>query len=185
MPQNSLPNPTNPTKQLKPKIRINTMARSNVTPLAFPNITPSSEKAIIELTKFLNGRVDNLDHPSCKYSPALKRAIRALARLEEAPPVLQTEDVGDIDIALESRALYNSLKTTLKTVDKMETNEKVQIFRTATALMEKLLSLQEKAVALEQFTQFKDIVMNTLDRFLSPVQISEFIAELEELKAKD
>lgn len=147
--------------------------------LLFPNMTPTSVKALVELSKFLKGRVEPLDHPSCKYPPELKKAIRAIARLQEAPPQPDISDVGDVDITLESKLLYQSLKTTLQKVDSMETNEKVQIFRTATALMEKLLSLQEKAVAVEQFTQFKELVMNTLDRFLSPVQISEFIAELE------
>lgn len=154
------------------------------TPLVFPNITPTSEKAIVELAKFLNGRVEHLDQPNCKYSAQLKRAIRAIAKLQEAPPQIQAQDVGDIDITYESKALYTSLKNTLLIVDKMETNEKVQIFRTATALLEKLLTLQEKAEAIDQFSQFKDIVMNTLDRYLSPVQIAEFVSELEELKTK-
>ena len=153
--------------------------------LHFPNLTPSTVKAIVELAKFLNGSVDALDHPSCKYPPEAKRAIRAIAKLEEVNPIakaqipLENQDIPDVDIAWESKQLYLSLKTTLKTVDKMETNEKVQIFRTATALMEKLLSLQEKAAAVESYVQFKNLVMNTLDRYLSPVQISEFISELE------
>lgn len=147
--------------------------------LLFPNMTPSAIKSIVELSKFLNGEVKALDHASCKYPAELKRAIRAMAKLKETPQVIQAETMGEIDIAAESRNLYHSLKTTLNAVDKMETNEKVQIFRTATALMEKLLTLQEKAVALEHFTQFKELVMNTLERYLSPVQISEFVSELE------
>ena len=151
--------------------------------LLFPNLTPTSVKALVELAKFLQGSVDPLDHPSCKYPPEAKRAIRAIAKLQEVSPVqnvqTQADATEDIDISAESKALYQSLKTTLNAVDKMETNEKVQIFRTATALMEKLLSLQEKAAAVESYVQFKNTVMNTLDRYLSPVQVSEFISELE------
>lgn len=151
--------------------------------LLFPNLTPTSVKALVELAKFLKGSVDPLDHPSCKYPPEAKRAIRAIAKLQEVSPVqivnTQADPAEDIDISAESKALYQSLKNTLLTVDKMETNEKVQIFRTATALMEKLLSLQEKAAAVESYVQFKNTVMNALDRYLSPVQVSEFIAELE------
>lgn len=159
------------------------MSNQNTDTPLFPNITPSAAKTIVEVAKFLKGSTYYLDHKACKYPQPVKKALRDLSKLS-APVNVSADDLAEIDISKESKVLYHSLKTTLNSVDKMETNEKVQIFRTATALMEKLLSLQEKAVALDQYVQFKDAVMNALDRYLNPVQISEFIEGLEKQSQK-
>ncbi len=63
----------------------------------------------------------------------------------------------------------------------MDTGEKVQIFRVATQLLEKLLNLQEKALGIEHFKQFKEYIVNSMDKYLAPVQKAEFVAEIEEI----
>lgn len=180
----------------------------------YPRVTPGAEFTIIELANMWQDCPDFLTHKDCKFSPELKQALGKISmfglfvggksmmdKLEEAKAEAQAAQLKanehqgagqssnlalqDLDIAAESANLYQTLKTTLKTIDKMETNEKVQILRTATSLMEKLLNLQEKAVAVAQYAQFKNIVMNMMDRYLNPVQIAELVSELEEANAQN
>lgn len=179
----------------------------------YPRVTPGAEFTIIELANMWQDCPDFLTHKDCKFSPELKQALGKISmfglfvggksmmdKLEEAKAEAQAAQLKanehqgagqssnlalqDLDIAAESANLYQTLKTTLKTIDKMETNEKVQILRTATSLMEKLLTLQEKAVAVAQYAQFKNIVMTMMDRYLNPVQIAELVSELEEQNAQ-
>lgn len=179
----------------------------------YPRVTPGAEFTIIELAKMWQECPDFLTHKDCNYSPELKQALGKISmfglfvggksmldKLEEAQAEAQASQqnfpqhlgagessniaLQDLDIAAESASLYQTLKTTLKSIDKMETNEKVQILRTATSLMEKLLTLQEKAVAVSQYAQFKNIVMNMMDRYLNPVQIAELVSELEEANSQ-
>lgn len=180
----------------------------------YPRVTPGAEFTIIELANMWQDCPDFLTHKDCKFSPELKQALGKISmfglfvggksmmeKLEEAKAeahaaqLKANEHQGagqssnitleDLDIAAESASLYQTLKTTLKSIDKMETNEKVQILRTATSLMEKLLTLQEKAVAVDQYAKFKNIVMNIMDRYLNPVQIAELVSELEEANSQN
>ena len=91
-------------------------------------------------------------------------------------------DLEEVDIHLESTRLFQNLKTFMNDTSKMETSEKAQIFRTATALLEKLLTIKEKSSGIQKYEEFKALVMNTLDRHLTPVQITNFIEQVEELE---
>lgn len=138
----------------------------------YPIFTPAAERALIDLVEKIAKWEDFLTHKECPYPTRVKNALETLI----------SGQTGEVSIAEESKALYRSIKTTLNTADKMETSEKVQIFRTATSLLEKLLVMQEKAVAVEQYAKFKGLVIQTLDRYLSPLQLSEFTEELQQLE---
>lgn len=140
----------------------------------YPIFTPAAEKALMDLSDKALQWPDFVENPECPYSPRLKKALKAILAGE----------TGDVNIAEESKALYRSIKTTLNNADKLETSEKVQIFRTATSLLEKLLVMQEKAVAVEQYSKFKLVVTNTLDRYLSPLQLAEFTEELQQMESE-
>lgn len=150
---------------------------------AYPNITPKAEEAIIALAKCYQSWDNFLDHKDCRYSPSLKEAIRQMSEQPIDTSELDAELANqDVDIARESRVLYHKLKTTMNKVDGMETNEKVQIFRTATSLLEKLLTLQEKASGIAQYEHFKNLVMETMDRSLTPVQVADFVEQLKQIE---
>lgn len=141
----------------------------------YPIFTPAAERALIDLADKLAKWDDFLIHKECPYPTRVKNALQTLI----------SGQTGEVSIAEESKALYRSIKTTLNTADKMETSEKVQIFRTATSLLEKLLVMQEKAVAVEQYAKFKGLVIQTLDRYLSPLQLAEFTEELQQLESEN
>lgn len=159
----------------------------------YPRITPTMEEALIQLAEMYSTHSDFLTHPDCKYPLAVKNALATLTarntiNLPKNSPkseiTLDDEEFSaeEVDIHQESTSLYQKLKVFMKNTDKMETSEKAQIFRTATALLEKLLTIKEKSSGIQKYEDFKALVMNTLDRYLTPVQITKFIEELEEIE---
>lgn len=169
----------------------------------YPRFTPRAIELVGELSSLLAKDPEALKRPECNFPQNLRHHINQImlvgalrntdpSELEhlvkpENNPNTETEidlDV-DVDIETESRHLYNQMKTTMKTISNMDTGEKVQLFRVATQLLEKLLSLQEKAVGVEQFSQFKTYIMRSMDRYLTPVQKSEFVSEIEAILTKN
>lgn len=139
----------------------------------YPNITPKAGEMLVELAEKMEQWPDFFTDSGFKKYP--EDVQQALLRLWDA------SKGGSIDITAESKFLYKQLKTTLETLSSMETSEKVQIFRTATALQEKLLALSERAQAVDQYTQFKAITIRYLEKYLTPVQLNEFVEEVSEL----
>lgn len=139
----------------------------------YPNITPKAGEMLVELARKLENWPDFFTHEDFKkYPEDIQQALHQLWDASKG---------GSIDITAESKFLYKQLKSTLQTIEKMETSEKVQIFRTATSLQEKLLALTERAEAIDQYSNFKAVVVRMLERYLTPVQLSEFVEEVAEL----
>ncbi len=173
------------------------MSEQKKEPREYPRITPSMEDMLVELAQMYRQYPDFLTHKDCKYPLAVKNAIAAIAakngsvapvsapnRANPAQNLAETTEISleEVDIHQESTLLFQNLKTFMKDMSKMETSEKAQIFRTATALLEKLLTIKEKSSGIQKYEDFKALVMNTLDRHLTPVQITSFIEQLEELE---
>ena len=139
----------------------------------YPNITPKAGEMLGELAEKLANWDDFFTNEGFfKYPADVQKALIDLWEASKG---------GNIDITAESKFLYRQLKSTLQTVEKMETSEKVQIFRTATSLQEKLLALTERSEAVDQYAQFKNITIRYLERYLTPVQLAEFVDDIGEL----
>tara|TARA_R110002050_G_scaffold16980_3_gene50983 strand:- start:1253 stop:1780 length:528 start_codon:yes stop_codon:yes gene_type:complete len=171
----------------------------------YPRFTPRAEELIIELSSALMKDPELLTRQDCPYEPKLRHALNQIMVVgaarnldpsevlkqnlppkEADPQALTDSDLNaDVDIEKEARQLYNQMKTTMATISNMDTGEKVQIFRVATQLLEKLLTLQEKATGIEHFKKFKEYIVKSMDRFLNPVQKTEFVTEIEEILAQD
>ncbi len=173
------------------------MSEQKSTPREYPRITPSMEDMLVELAQMYAKHPDFLTHRDCKYPLAVKNAIASIAtrngavspattpnRANSAQNDTETDEIPleEVDIHAESTRLYQKLKTFMNDTSKMETSEKAQIFRTATALLEKLLTIKEKSSGIAKYEEFKTLIMNTLDRHLTPVQITTFIEQVEELE---
>lgn len=173
------------------------MSEQKKEPREYPRITPSMEDMLVELAQMYAQHPDFLTHRDCKYPLAVKNAIASIAtrngavsptsaqnRANPAQNTAETDEISmeEVDIHQESTLLFQNLKTFMQDTSKMETSEKAQIFRTATALLEKLLTIKEKSSGIQKYEDFKALVMNTLDRHLTPVQITSFIEQLEELE---
>lgn len=167
----------------------------------YPTFTPKAVDSLILLKEILLKNPDALKDNNCPYPKKLTDALNVLlvigatrsdpeqvkalieaqknnASAAVTPPQDEDEDFGledDIDIDKESKRLYNKIKGKMNNLSKMETSEQLQLFRTATTLLEKLLNVNERASNIEKFENFKRFIIESMDRYLTPTQKTEFV----------
>lgn len=133
------------------------------------------------------------DHP---YSPAMETMIKswfsveAQAQLLRAARAAEVEQTGTGDgptleedrdgyLYTETMSLYTKLKTAQFSKD--SDGDSMSYFRTATALLEKLIDYQERALGLKQLAENNKLIMHIMESVLTQEQREKF---MEELKAK-
>lgn len=82
----------------------------------------------------------------------------------------------------ETRDLYSNLKNT-EIMEDTNTSEKMAYFRTATSLLEKLVSLQERSLGLKEVGEFQHKVMDILETVMTPAQRTQVMEKLEKEQA--
>lgn len=75
----------------------------------------------------------------------------------------------------ESEDLYNKLK---RAGTGLTEGDEMSYFRTATSLLEKIVSLQERAMGLKQVHEFQQKVLEIMENSLSPTQRTQVMEEL-------
>lgn len=171
----------------------------------YPSFTPKAQESLKLLQQLLIKNPDALALPECPYPKGLKDALNVLLvigatrsdpkKVEELIRLAELATKGkeiqeqkkmaealddDIDIERESKQLYNTISSKMKQTQKMDNNEQLQLFRTATTLLEKLLIINERATSLSQFQEFKSLVIEGMERYLTPAQKTEFIDTIAE-----
>lgn len=121
-----------------------------------------------------------LDDIECPYGPELRMLLQSIAPKVVDPNdmVGRAEVLEDADpdedrwafLDREVQELYQSLKTQSNNLTNSTSAEKMSYFRTATSLLEKLVSLQERTVGLKRIAEFHDTVMTIMDDVLTPDQ---------------
>jgi|SRR5687768_579397 len=76
----------------------------------------------------------------------------------------------------ESKTLFQQLKGVKFTPE--ETSEQMSYFRTATSLLEKLVSLQERSLGLKEIGDFQRTIMTIMETVLTPTQRTEVMERL-------
>jgi hypothetical protein len=79
-----------------------------------------------------------------------------------------------LDLETEAAALYKDLKDTAKGLGDGDSAEKMSYFRTATSLLERLITMRERASNLKQRNQFEDTVLSVLDELVPADKRTEF-----------
>ena len=91
-----------------------------------------------------------------------------------------TEDLESIpDFETEALQLYRDMKTFKNSLNHGDTSEMTSTFRTMVSLMEKILDVQERASGIKQFGVFKTFILDSMERYLTPQQKTEFIDEMQ------
>lgn len=129
---------------------------------------------------------DYLTHPECPYSAELAELLteilseskNTLEVISPEPEANETEP-EDVDIETESRRLYHEMRGFLKNLDHSDVSERAAMFRTCTALMEKLITIQERAQGVNQYMGFKRLLFEALEEYLSPSERTELLERLE------
>lgn len=102
---------------------------------------------------------------SSTYSPAWKALLGRL----------RVEGVGGpshgIDVMAETESLFKELQDEKQTLTVKDNSEKMAYFRTATSLLEKLISLKERAMNVQQIGQFYTVVLSVMEAVLDKDQI--------------
>lgn len=155
-------------------------------PLFYPEFTPEMQRNLNLWEKFIENSQTYLSDPECPYT---ETQILLLQKLFQKTQLKTTDDVllegaddtSDLDIEVESRKLYQEIKTFRSNLSIDDVSEKASMFRVASSLLEKLLEIMERSKGVKQFEQFQALIINTMDRYLDPQQKSEFVEEINNL----
>lgn len=103
-----------------------------------------------------------------------------------------TEEVEDVSgegkwsrLERESNNLFKMLTDFSKTLNNKDSSETMAYFRTATSLMEKIISLQERTANLKQVSKFHDTVLLIMEDVMSPDQRTQVMDRLKAAMESD
>jgi hypothetical protein len=85
----------------------------------------------------------------------------------------------------ESNNLFKLLTDFSKTLNNKDSSETMAYFRTATSLMEKIISLQERTANLKQVSKFHDAVLLIMEDVMSPDQRTQVMDRLKSAMESD
>ena len=138
------------------------------------------------IIKHLEENPDYLDDPECPYEDDTRKILLRLVpkgniknRIKEIQTLDPEEDRWEF-LDREVQSLYNDLKKQAEVLGTSTSSEKMSYFRTATSLLEKLVSLQERTVGLKRIGEFHTTVMEVMDDILSPDQRTTVMKKLED-----
>jgi hypothetical protein len=153
----------------------------------YPELTEHAQWAFKTVVTLARENSDYLKSPDCPYDDALKKLIQdsIWMRLdtsedteggEKSIPI--SEDEIDSTLAEDLYAVFQELKNYGKTIGKSDQAEKMAYFRTATSLLERLVTARERAMGVKQVKDFQDTVLTVMEDTLSPAQRTEVMDRL-------
>lgn len=153
----------------------------------YPEIEPGALLPVSLLFQNLLNDPLWLERPACPYETEVKEAIRDLWIMVRQRPSTNVASATSAaisdgesqwsDVAVELRTLFNDLKTfSASGVDidsgasGLDPKEQMAYFRTATSLLDKIVSLGERANNIKAVSEFQSSVIKCFDEVLSPEQ---------------
>jgi len=144
----------------------------------YPNLDAPTVKNLLVVKQLVD------EHPSYFLESPYPQALEAdLLRLFKytrhtvtMPRDVQTEE--DLDVETELVTLFRNLKLAKPNATD---GDQMAYYRTATALMERLLNLQDKAKNIKTMGEHHDLVLRFMEEICSPTQVEEFMSRLKEL----
>ena len=150
----------------------------------YPEMDALSIQRFIIIKNMMDNDPLYLDDDHCPYDYEVVQKLRQLLDTPKAPVsfVAEVEDLNEldeIDFEVETKKLFRDIKLFKATLSNDDSSEQVQTFRTMVTLIEKMIESQERASGIKQFTAFTSMIMDSMDRYLTPVQKTEFLETLE------
>lgn len=130
------------------------------------------------------------EHPSyfleSPYSGEVERLLKALINQKVLVADASALAEGEAEfegtrweyLYSETSLLFRGLKTANAGSGSGDTGEQMAYFRTATALMEKLIGLQERALGLKEIHEFQKSVLDIMEGVLNDTQRTEVMEKL-------
>lgn len=152
-------------------------------PKFYPEFSSSLRTTINTWKKLQEANPEYFDDPDCPYSFEEVELLKSVfthtsnTQLTLAPDQDPLDD-EDPDLEQEALQLFRDMKTFKKTLSNSDTSEMASTFRTTVSLLEKILDVRERASGLKQFSDFKVFILDSMERYLTPQQKTEFIDEM-------
>lgn len=122
-----------------------------------------------------------LDDPTCPYDQDTKEFLKLLAPsvgTEGGSTFLGRSGSKHEILEREAADLYDEIKTFGRNLKVDDVTERMSYFRTRTTLLEKLISLTERAASMKSFFRFQDAVLAIFEDLLTPDQREEALERL-------
>lgn len=155
----------------------------------YPALDPRSLAPLRVIQGQLGANPAYLDDPDCPYTPELKLFLQNLApRVVEASAARATRKAPDFlgrqgdkwaILQEEAAALYQELRDFQGELSPEDVAEYMSFFRTATSLLEKIVSINERAVGLKHIHEFQLAVLDAFEQELTPDQRTKVIERLQ------
>jgi len=153
---------------------------------SYPELTPDVMNSINKLSMLIQNAPDYLSNPDCPYeSTQIEQLEKAFTSTVVANDQYYDQDgevipdIDSIDFEKESLQLFIEMRTFKNSLNLDDTTEKAAVFRLLVSLIEKMIESQERASGVKHFKKFKEIMIDSMDRYLSPIQKTEFVDNLE------
>lgn len=123
---------------------------------------------------------DYFDDAECPYSEATKKFLRGFLEdgrsvVEDVANIFDGDDVVEVEVLdVQIQKILSRMDAMEKELGGMEPNERLNFFKTRTALMEKLINMREKTENLRMLSEFKAVVVSVLEDVCDADQIGEF-----------
>ena len=153
------------------------MAQTN----KYPDLTYESVYNIYSVCQALK-RDSNYINES-PYSETIKKSLLLIFQNSQTQAPVQPISSSDLDIKVETEYLYRETKKILNS-NILDEKDKAAVIKTATAQMEKLISLIERAENINQMREFEGKVLQVMKKVL-PEKREEFIKEIARLEGQD
>lgn len=150
----------------------------------YPEMDALSIQKIVIIKNMMENDPMYLDDDDCPYGYEVVEKLRNIIELPAATVYLEDDleeldNLDEIDFEIETKKLFRDIKRFKQTLSQDDTSEQVQTFRTMVTLIEKMIESQERASGIKQFNAFSALVMDSMDRYLTPTQKTEFLESLE------
>jgi hypothetical protein len=135
----------------------------------YPSINEVTLTSLRALEVQLKEFPDLLDRDECPYSSAVRERLKALFVAGEV------KNYDEDELVVEITALYERVRRESASMTSTDPKDQMQILKTSSDLLTKLVTLKERAMNLRDMARFQKEVIQVLEGLISPAQRAEFI----------
>lgn len=145
-------------------------------PMNYPSLLPLTFASLKLIKQHIQADPEYLSHPDCPYDDDIKSFFDGFTPKGGVPK----EGTDARDVSTELNVLYDELIEFKDHLGVEDVAERMSYFRTRTALIEKILTLKERAAGLSEISVFQEIVLGILDDLMTPDQRTDFAHRLKD-----
>lgn len=144
----------------------------------YPNITEDQIHLINSVFRKTAEDENYLTSPQCPYPEVVKQFFNK--QITTAAGTVNLFE-GDESEALDAqiKQVINDLEQYGKSLSSEDTSEKLQYFKTKTALLEKLLTMRERTFNIKEIHVFRTTIMQFLSEVCTADQITDIMTRLD------